>query len=51
MGFVDAAFFSPETPRILVDGRRAPMRWDRYSGRGSLTLSAQAACTLRMEKE
>ena len=51
MGFVDAAFFSAEAPRVLVDGHRAPMRWDRDTGYGLVTFSAQSACTLRMEKE
>ncbi|MCX6135112.1 MAG: hypothetical protein NTU47_14970 [Ignavibacteriales bacterium] len=51
MGFVDAAFFSAEAPRILVDGRRAPIRWDRDTGYGSVAFLAQPACTLRMEQE
>jgi hypothetical protein len=51
MGFVDAAFFSPDAPRILIDGIQVPTRWDRDTGCGSITLSAQAACTIRMEEE
>lgn len=51
MGFTEGAAFSPDEPRILVDGRMAPVQWDRATGMAWFSLSTRSACTIRMERK
>jgi hypothetical protein len=50
LGLVEVAFFSPEAPQFLVDGREVVTHWDRETGLGYLTLSSPGRCTVQLGK-
>jgi hypothetical protein len=50
LGFVEVAFFSPETPRLLVQGNEVVTRWDSKTGRGFVGFSCPGPCVLTLGK-
>ncbi|MEX2116445.1 MAG: hypothetical protein WEB37_06135 [Bacteroidota bacterium] len=49
MGLVETVFFSTEEPRVSVDGRTVPVRWEKTAGLGWFSFSSKKVCVLRLE--
>jgi hypothetical protein len=50
LGFVDVAFFSPESPCAFVDNRPIPVTWHQATGYGFFSLPQKSRCTIRIQR-